>query len=194
MTAPANNYELFNFEDPICEAVRTLIGAEAILQRESAALADLSIAIRFTGGTATGHITKAPDGVKVYDAYTGGSLQIEIARQREDDELVADLSPTDTTARDTLSLITGQIRHALRHAKVTPADHLPINDEMVSPKITHFRPTQAVSAHDAEYHRDYMVLGWAIDYHIPTDIWPKVIIGDGGYIITGDDGSQLTSD
>lgn len=193
MPAPANKYELFNFEDPICDAVRTLVGADAILQRESTGLDDISIVIRFTGGSANGHVTTAYDGVKLYDAFVGGNLQIEVAREREDLETVAELEPTDTISQDPLTLIVGQIRYALRHAKTTPSDHLPINDELVCPKITYMLPTPTISAHEAEYHRDYMVLSWSVDYHIPADIWPRVITSNGSYVITTD-GSWVTTE
>lgn len=190
----ANNYELFNFEDPICAAVRSLIDADVILPREETARDNIYTAVRFTAGTATGHVHTAPDGVKVYDSYTGAQLEITVSRTREDVETVATEEPTDTTAHDMLTLRVAKIRHLLRHAKTTASDHLPINDALSSPKITRLQPAAALSGFDAEMFADFVVLTWAIDYHIPTDIWPRVVLGDDGYTITGDDGENLTGD
>lgn len=187
-------YELFNFEDPICAAVRAMIGSDAVLQRETTELDDIATQIRFVGGAATGHTAKAPDGVKVYDSYAGGSLEITVSRYRRDAETVAEQDADATVARDPLTLRVSEIRHKLRHAKTTFADHLPLNDQLSSPKITRIRPGQSLAGHDPETDTDFILLTWALDYHIPLDIWPKVIVGDNGYILVGDNGQEVVGD
>ena len=189
---PTNNYELFNFEDPICAAVRTLIGADAILQREETARDNIYVGVRLIAGTATDHVFKVPEGEKVYDTYAGAQLEITVSRRREDDEALPDAS--DTTSRDPLTQRVAQIRHQLRHAKTTRADHLPINDELTSPKITHIQPGPGLAGFDVESYADYIVLTWRLDYHIPADIWPNVILTEEGYVLQSEDGEDFEAE
>lgn len=201
MSTPNNNYELFNFTDPIEEAFQSVIEAvipdlDVQLSRGTTVSKDISCDIRFTDGAATGHVYRVEMGDEpvethsVYDLFEGGLVEIELRRVRYDAETVADNEPDsdqpDTTSRDVLSLLAGRVRFALRRT-----DAAALNAALLSPKISHIRPLPGSRFIDEELFQDVMVLRYQINYGIPSTIWPSVILTESGYYIETEDGERL---
>ena len=183
----SQEYYLFNFEDPVCEAVEAVISQNAIIQREQTERKDIAVAITFAPGGATGHVTHTPFGDTVFDHYSGGTLAIDIMRMRSDDEAVADTEPNDTTSRDVLTLIASKIRDELRRT-----DAKDLNDQLASPKISYIIPLATKPEHDPEFNRDIVTLNYRLDVFIPREIWPKVILTESGLVIEDESGERIT--
>lgn len=194
---PNNNYELFNFTDPIEAAFEAVIeasvsGLDVHLPRSTAPAADLEVRIRFADGAATGHVRQVevgPEPVEphaVYDLYAGGLVEIDIIRHRWDAETV---DATDTTSRDLLGELAGRIRFALRRV-----DAAGLNAALASPKVSHIRPLGGSRGEDEELGLDTLTLRYELNYGIPATIWPSVVLSEEGFYIQGEDGSILEAE
>lgn len=194
-------YALFNFEDPICDAVSshiesTVSGLTMTRERSTTELADIYADVRFAAGGATGQMMNNPFGDKIFSTYRGGELQITIGRYREDTEVVDDLDGSvaidqDTTSRDTLTHYAARIRYALRQAMVNAQSPHALNDLLTSPKITQIIPGPTLPAHDPELNVDTLTLTWSVAYGIPNSVWPFVIETEDGLIIETEDGTPI---
>lgn len=170
-------YQLFNFEGPIVAAVETVIGMDAILEREDADLDDIAILIRFSDGQATGH-TYHYNNERIYDVFRNGTLTISVRRARSDPETVAGA----VTARDKLAEIVATIRHKLRSCNCD--DHL--NNHLTSPTLKYLIPQGTSYIFEEEpIPTDIIDIVYSVDaYGIPAEVWPNLTLNATyGYLL-----------
>jgi len=182
----SQDYSLFNFEDPVCEAVESVISQNAIIQREQSERKNIYVGITFAPGAATGHVTHTPFGDTVFDNFAGGELSVEIGRMRDDEETVSDLDSSNTKARDPLTLIVAKIRDELRRT-----DAKDLNDQLASPKIGYILPLATSRDHDPDLNRDIVTLSYRLDVFIPREVWPKVILTESGMVLRSESGETV---
>lgn len=192
-------YALFNFEDPIIDAVDSVCGLSSIKEREATVRDDVFTTIRFSAGGATGQMIFTPYGDRIYNHFSGGQLQITVGRQRQDVETVDSLdgdvvAEQDTVSRDPLTHYVAKIRYALRQAMINSEAPHALNDVLTSPKITRIVPGPSINSHDPEMDMDEITLIYDVDYGIPNSVWPNVILTEEGLVLTTEQGVELEAE
>jgi hypothetical protein len=193
----ATDYELFNFIDPIEAAVQAVVQAAVPdlavrLPRDTGTHDDIDCYLAIEEGDATGHVARVavgPDPIEehsVYDQFAGGRITLTLIRHRYDAETVASLDADDATARDTIGHYAGRLRHALR-----AADAKELNAALVSPKISYILPEATLREIDEETGADIYRIPWRINYGIPAEVLPRVILTEDGFRITTESGDAL---